>query len=554
MISRALLSTFEDTVHDQFQATARRYPDHPFLLIPRSACRHYADDAISYTYRAAAARIGQLREQYAAAGLGLGHRVALMFENRPQYFFHWFALNAVGASVVPLNPDYRHAELCHVLMHSEACLAVGLTERLAEMRQAIDLKGLAVVVQDEEGVLAGLPFFTTAATPPGSHSGPQRECALLYTSGTTGSPKGCLLSNEYFLRSGLRYMNRRGYVELEMGCSRILTPLPMFHINAMAGSTMGAIFCGGCLIQLDRFHPSSWWQDAVESGATGAHCLGIMPALLLKLPPSRYEHVHQLRYCTAANVEPQHHAAFEERFGVPLIEGWSMTETGAGAAISADTEPRHIGERCFGRPSDSIQLRLVDDNGHDVPPNQAGEMLVRSTSDDPRQGFFSGYLKDAAATEAGWAQAWWHTGDIVRRGDDGSLYFVDRKNNLIRRSGENISALEVEVLLRGHPAIHEVAVTSVADEVRGEEVFTFVRLAEGHTSSLPLARELAIWVGNRLAYYKIPGYWAFVPTLPVTATQKIERGRLRRLAGEMAGSTASHDLRNLKTELRKNRL
>mgnify|MGYP000028691252 CR=1 FL=1 len=544
--------TSSATVAERFTLTETQYPDHPFLLVPASACRTYSDRELSFSYREAGERIRALRECYAASGLTAGARVALLLENRPAFFFHWFALNGLGVSVVPLNPDHREAELSFALAHSEARLAVAIGSRLDDLRRAAAARGLAIPVIDEASLPDSSPRVAEAATVPAA-TALERECALLYTSGTTGVPKGCVLSNDYFLRSGLRYLNRRGYVQLEPGASRVLTPLPMFHMNAMAGSTMGVLFAGGCVIQLDRFHPSTWWQDVSSSGATGVHCLGVMPAILLRLPPCEAETRHAVRYGTAANVEPQHHRAFERRFGFPLIEGWSMTETGAGAAISADDEPRHIGMRCFGRVPPNLELRLVDEADHDVPPGEPGEIIVRAKGGQPRLGFFSGYLKDEAATEHGWRAGWWHTGDIARFHPDGSLLFVDRRKNLIRRSGENVSALEVEVVLREHPAIAAVAVTAVADEVRGEEVFAFVQKAADQGApgdDTALAAAIVEWTAARLAYFKLPGWLAFVPSLPTTATQKVERGELRRMATEAVVQGGCLDLRADKTRAR----
>jgi len=545
MTTRPILVDYADSPYGQFQCTIKEHGHREFLYVPKSACASYADDAISYRYIEAADLVEKLRQSYVAARIGPGHRVALLLENRPAYFFHWLALNAAGASVVPLNPDYRQAELSFVLQHSEVSLAVVLAHRVDDVSAAVSIIGDIPVV-NETDVLAGLPLFEQRT----GAKGRDAECALLYTSGTTGTPKGCMLSNDYFLRSGLRYMNRRGYVELEVGASRILTPLPMFHINAMAGSAMGVIFSGGCLIQLDRFHPTSWWQDVVITQATGAHCLGVMPALLLNLAPDEHDRAHALRYCTAANVEPQHHEAFEQRFGVPLIEGWAMTETGAGASISADQEPRHIGQRCFGRVPPNLDLKLVGEDGQEVCPGEPGEMLVRAKGDNPRLGFFSGYLKDAAATEAAWEGGWWHTGDVARMGLDGSLYFVDRKKNVIRRSGENISALEIEVVMRRHQSIGEVAVTSVPDAVRGDEVFAFIKPAAGAIQTPEHAREIVLWLGSQLAYFKAPGYVVFVDQLPVTSTQKVERGLLKQLAERHVTDGACVDLRDLKSKLR----
>ena len=520
-------------------ATAARYPGNQFLLIPSSACAGYAQGPIALTYADALAQVDRLAQCYRSAGLGAGHRIALLLENRPDFFLHWFALNALAVSVVPVNPDYRRPEIAYLIAHSEAVMAVGVPERLDDLGAASKEAGRAVPVLAARDISEGLRRIVEPAA-----AGNGSECALMYTSGTTGKPKGCLLSNEYFLRMGLRYVNRRGYVQLEAGRSRVLTPLPMFHMNAMGGSTMGMVMSGGCVIQLDRFHPKTWWRDVRETRATGIHCLGVMPAMLLGLPPSPDDTDHCVRYGTAANVELQHHEAFEKRFGFPLIEGWAMPETGAGAAISADDEPRHLGTRCFGKPKPEVEFRIVDEAGLDVSAGEPGELLVRHAGSNPRLGFFSGYLKDAAATEAGWAGGWWHTGDVVRRWPDGTLHFVDRRKNVIRRSGENISALEVEETLRAHPLVVQVAVTGVPDAVRGEEVMACVVSAQ--PAGAIDAREIFDWAIERTAYFKCPGWIAFVPVLPTTATQKLQRGAVRELGASLLGTAACFDLRPFK--------
>ena len=528
------------TVFAAFAATAKRYADHPFLQIPASACARYAPGELNFTYAEAMREIESLRGIYAAAGIAQGMRVALLLENRPEAFIHWFALNALGAGVVPVNPDYRAAELEFLLEHSEAVLAVSIAGRVADLEAVA--RGIPVV--DAANIQAGLDAIKArAATAQTGEPGLATECGLLYTSGTTGRPKGCILSNEYYLRAGRRYMSRGGYIMVEPGRARVLTPLPQFHMNAMAGTTLCVVMSGGCLIQLDRFHPRTWWSDVLATRATGIHYLGVMPAILLELPQAPEERAHCVRYGAGANVEPKHHAAFEKRFGFPLMEGWAMTETGSGGVISTDAEPRHVGTRCFGRPSPAVEVRLVDETGRDVADGEPGELLVRAAGPDARRGFFSGYLKDDEAAAAGWAGGWWHSGDVARRGPDGSFFFVDRKKNVIRRSGENISALEVETVLLRHPAIAHVGVTSVADELRGEEVIACVVAAPGAKPDAQTAQAIVDWSLAQMAYYKAPGWVAFVDALPVTATQKVQRGELRDAAARCIGTARCFDVR-----------
>lgn len=225
-----------------------------------------------------------------------------------------------------------------------------------------------------------------------------------------------------------------------------------------------------------------------------------------------------------------------------------MTETGAAACIMANHEPRRIGNSCFGKAEAFVDVRLVDDEGRDVTVDEPGEMLVRSHGDDPRRNFFRGYLKDAEATDAAWADGWFHTGDVVRRDAEGSFYFVDRKKNVIRRSGENISAVEVESVLNQHPAVQSSAVAAAPDPVRGDEVLACIVTREPVAAEAreALAADLVALALGQLAYYKAPGYVAFVEALPLTPSQKIQRGELKGLAQGLPGQPNCFDTRALK--------
>jgi acyl-CoA synthetase (AMP-forming)/AMP-acid ligase II/acetyl-CoA acetyltransferase len=461
-----------DTVFAAFEATAAANATRPFL--------HDLKRGADISYGQALDRVAFIASSYRARGWRKGNRAALRAASGPELILQFLALNSLGVGLVPLNPDYRKAELDYVLGHSEAALVEG------EIPQA------------PQPVGAG-------------------ECALLYTSGTTGKPKGCLLSNAYFLGAGRRYLDEGGLCAVREGEDRLITPLPLFHMNALAFSTTAMILSAGCVVQLDRFHPQSWWRDVSRSGATIVHYLGVMPAILLNLPPSEYDRRHKVRFGYGANANPRDHAAFEERFGFPLVEAWAMTETGSGALIAASREPRHVGTRCIGFPPAGLEMQIEP---------ESGELLVRQAGPDPRKGFFSGYLKDEAATAEAWRDGWFHTGDAVRRGEDGALHFVDRRKNIIRRSGENIAALEVESALADHPAVKQVAVIAVPDEVRDEEVMACVVLVEHTVPNLDTVCSIQDWCLERLAYFKAPGYVALVDSLPVTATNKVQKAKL----------------------------
>jgi len=483
------------TVFTAFEQTARAHGAKSFLQVP--------SEELELSYAQAQERIATIAGIYRRRGYRHGHRVALKLPNCAAFLLHFLALNSLGVAVVPVNPDYQRAELDYVLAHSEAALVIDA---------------------------AALERFDPPRAPaPGNAD----ECALLYTSGTTGKPKGCLLSNSYFLTVGERYVGEGGLCTLRHGEERLITPLPLFHMNALAVSTLAMILSAGCVVQLDRFHPRTWWRQVVERDATIVHYLGVMPAILMQLAPSGDDRGHRVRFGYGANANPKDHAPFEERFGFPLIEAWAMTETGGGALIAASREPRHVGTRCIGKPPPGLDVQLGEDS----------ELLVRQTGADPRRGFFSGYLKDAAATAAAWRDGWFHTGDCVRCGPDGSLHFVDRLKNIIRRAGENIAALEVEAALAEHPAVAQVAVVAVPDAVRDEEVMACVVLNPSASASRDTALSVQDWCFERLAYFKAPGHVAFLAALPVTSTNKVQKAKLADFALE---PSQSYDLRERK--------
>jgi acyl-CoA synthetase (AMP-forming)/AMP-acid ligase II len=533
------------TVHARFVTTAAAGPGDDFLFVDAVTADAYGIEPGAVRWRDAAGEVERLRAAYAAAGYGHGHRVGLLLENRPAFVLHWLALNGVGASVVPINAEMRSAELEYLIGHSEICLAVTLPHREQDLRAAASAAGVRYETMTAD---ATVPAAPVAAPYPLDEPGAASECALLYTSGTTGRPKGCRLSNDYFLRAGQWYAELDGVCAVRPGRERVITPLPLNHVNAMAFSTMVVLTAGGCLVQLDRFHPKTWWQSVRDSGATIVHYLGVMPAMLLSAPASGADREHGVRWGFGAGVDKKNHAPFESRFGFPLVEAWAMTETGAAACVMANREPRHVGTSCFGKPEAFVDVRLVDDDGRGVPAGTPGELLVRSSGGDPRRHFFSGYLKDEGATEEAWAGGWFHTGDMVRADADGLLYFVDRKKNVIRRSGENISAVEVESVLNQHPMVKTAAVAATPDEVRGDEVLACVIPRD----PVPADRRGAVAASivehalAQLAYYKAPGYVAFVDEVPLTPSQKIQRGELRALARGLPGQAHCIDTRAMK--------
>ena len=531
------------TVFETFMETAQAAPDNVFLCAPPAPGRAYHPDGIEFTYGQTRDGALALREVYRAAGYGHGHRVALLLENRPEFFFHFLALNALGVSIVPVSPDYRHDEMLYLMEHSEADLAVVTDSRVADLELVARQRAKPLPVVGAERLPQRLPG--PGPEPRAGMPGLDTETSLLYTSGTTGRPKGCILTNFYYLNAGAWYRDLGGRVQIEYGRERFLNPLPLFHMNAQAVTATCAMLTAGCLAQPERFSPSRWWKDVESSKATIIHYLGVMPPLLLNQPSALEERRHRVKFGLGAGVEPELHAAFEERFGFPLIEVWGMTETGR--IYSDCVEPRQITTRAFGRPFGGFEAKVVDDRAQEAPRGTEGELLVRwGGPEGPRHGFFAGYLKNDEATEEAWRGGWFHTGDVVRQVPDGMLVFLDRKKNIIRRSGENIAAAEVEACLQAHDAVSQVAVLAVPDEVREEEVMACVVPMAGVTPGRELGERLQDWCLEKLAYFKAPGWVLFVENLPTTGTQKIQKGLIFPAGEDPRRQPSALDLRDRK--------
>lgn len=506
------------TLHDAFAEARKAAPEKPCL----------AESALSggqvWTYEQVGRLVDDLTTLYAGKGWRPGHRVALAVGNHPRHFFHFLALNRLGVSIVPLNPDYRGAEIRYALALTRTHAVVCHAERQPVLTEAVTgddaLRATPVVLIDDlERALPRAPEIDVAVGDSLS-----AEAAILFTSGTSGRPKGCVLTNEYLLGAGAWYRDMGGWLSWRHGQDKLLNPLPVFHMNCGMVSFPTMCLTHNCLIIPDRFHASLWWEDCVKSDATAIHYLGVMPPVLFKQPQREWEHRHKIRFALGAGCDPTLHGPFEERFRFPLIEVWGMTETGR--FLGNHHDPRQTHTRAFGRAQPPLEVLVADDQDRPVGVDVPGELLVRAQGDNPRQGFFSGYLNDEEATEKAWRGGWFHTGDVVRQDATGMLYFVDRKKDMVRRSGENISSAEVEAVLAIHPSVMRVAIVPVPDAMRDEEVMAIIVPADGITPNEAVARNLVTYCLQELAYYKAPGWILFRTELPTTPTNKIQKNLL----------------------------
>ena len=532
--------------YEVVKLTSELFPNVDAIHIPSGSCASYSGRQITFTYIHLIERIDLASAAW--AGRGVVGPVALILENRVDFFIYWLGLNKLGICVVPISTELQDEEIQYQLEHSKARTLLCLQEHFERSRlisEKLDAPLTCLspdMLSDQNPSVAAAPRMTDI----------NAECAVTYTSGSTGRPKGCVLSNYYFVQQGLWYANLGGHISLRQGAERLLTPLPLTHMNAMAVSSMAMFMTGGCLIQLDRFHSSSWWETVRNSGATALHYLGVLPAILLSMPEDvKDDFSEQIRFGFGAGVNPVHHARFEQRFGFPLIEAWAMTECGAGGVIIANEEPRHVGSCCFGRPSAEVDWDIVDEFGRSVHPGSHGELRVRAAGANASKGFFLKYLDDTEATRDIWRGGWLNTGDVVRADKNGSLFFVDRLKNIIRRSGENISAVEVESVIASHSIVSLAFATAVPDEMRGDEVAVCVLLENHANAGFETAEILHSYAASRLAYYKTPGWLIFRNILPVTAANKPLRAEIKQIAQSAVVEGSAIDLRNFKTTPRR---
>jgi acyl-CoA synthetase (AMP-forming)/AMP-acid ligase II len=448
-------------------------------------------------------------------GIGVepGQRVALLCGNAPAFLIAWFALSDLGAITVPLNTGLVGDGLRYTLEQSGAALLLAEPALLDAKRG--DLAAMAGPPRIE--LLDG-PARTEPAPlllPPTAD--PAVPNAILFTSGTTGLPKGAVIPHGAYLAAGRDMAASLGLTQDD----RILVFLPLFHANPQMYAVMSALEVGATLILQARFGATDFFEAAARRRATGFTYVGTVLSILGKRHPNPVRR-HGLRWCVGGGAPAGVWRTVEQRFGIAVRELYGMTETGGWVSMNTPAATR-LGS--VGRARPGVRL-AIQDHGNACSPFQPGEITARA--DNPAT-FFSGYWRNPDATSATLRDGWLHTGDRGWLDGDGFLYFAGRLKELIRRGGEMVAPAEIELQLIRHPAVRECAVLGVPDEILGEEIAAVV------VASGPLeAGELRRFLSGRLPGHMLPRFIGFAEALPKTETEKVKRHELARLLVDAA--------------------
>jgi acyl-CoA synthetase (AMP-forming)/AMP-acid ligase II len=483
------------SVGDLVRWAARRFGDREYLRFPDGGLSFAAVDA--YSDRLAAA--------LAAAGVGSGDRVAVMLPNVTGWPLVWFAVLKAGAVTVPVDSRLREADLAYVLRDSGAVLVVTVPEffgRVAAAGQPVAVHALAELL----GV---------AAVPaPAAEPGPDGLANFQYTSGTTGFPKACMLSHDYWLRSAWLIARGAGL----RGDDVVLMTQPFSYLDPQWAALL-CLIGGNPYVVLPRFSASGYWAAVREHRATLSYTIGTMPLLLYKQPPEPADRDHRLRLMLCSAIPPDLHAAMEQRWGVPWREIYGSTESGLDLMVPVE-ETDCVGTGSIGRPPPGKQARVVDPDDRPVSDGKIGEIVVRGRP------MMRGYWNHPEATQTVLRGGWYHTGDLGYRDERGRFHLVGRLKEMIRRGGENISAAQVEDVLGRHPAVLSVALVGIPDDLYGEVPKAFVQLKPGHAPDAGTAKDIVAYARGHLARFKLPAFVEFVDGFPLTPSARIQKRKL----------------------------
>ena len=471
----------------------------------------------SLTFAAAAGHVAHLAEQLREAGVRRGDLVIVTTRTTAPYLLCWLALASLGAITVPTDPANTAGELRGLVgqVHPRAVVTDADLLPLVDEAGAADNTELGIV---DIGALLGdwtAPLPTNSSTLAVDVS-PDDLAVLIPTSGTTGRSKLVMQTHRAYAWAGQGFPY---WMELTSE-DRIMTSLPLFHLNAPAYSVLGSLACGAGLILLPRFSASGFLDAARRHDATEFNAIGAMLEILMR-QPARPDDAHtQLRLCyTGPSPAREWQEAFERRFGLRVVCGYGLSESPYGLFWRHGTRP--FGTLGSVRQHPTLgsvnEARVVDDDGHEVLVGQTGELLLHNPVVTP------GYWGMPEETAVTIVDGWLHTGDLVTVNGDDTYTFVSRKKEVLRRRGQNMSPAEIEEAIGLHPDVQEVAVVAVASDLTEDDVKAFVVAEPGRDLDFD---GLRAWTAERLSAFKVPRFWQAVDALPRTPTARVAKHRL----------------------------
>jgi long-chain acyl-CoA synthetase len=486
------------SISSLLERAAAEHPDHAALRMD--------DLVLSYAQlREAAGRMGAL---LASFGVEPGDRVGLMLPNVPAFPIAFYGALAAGAVVVPMNPLLKSREVAYYLGDSGARAVVAWHAMAGEAAKGAADAG-AQVIAAETPDLSGLLSEAGGAAPGPSGRGEADDAVILYTSGTTGRPKGAELTHAGLVSNAeisSRTLFDVGPGDVIMGC------LPLFHVFGLTCGLNVSVASAATLTLLPRFDPAKALDIMQRDRVTLFEGVPTMYTAMLHLPDADPAQAATLRLCASggAAMPVEVLRGFEEKFGCVILEGYGLSETSPVASFNHPGRERKPGS--IGTPIEGVQMRLIDENWDTVPGEEIGEIAIRGHN------VMKGYWNKPEATAEAIRDGWFRTGDMARVDADGYYYIVDRKKDLIIRGGYNVYPREIEEVLHEHPAVAEVAVIGIPHPSLGEEVGAAVALKPG-ASAAPA--ELQAFARERVAAYKYPRRVWLVDALPKGPTGKI---------------------------------
>ncbi|HEX7333322.1 MAG TPA: long-chain-fatty-acid--CoA ligase [Pyrinomonadaceae bacterium] len=494
-------------IPELLQQRVNAAPDKPFLFSEA--------DKRQFTYKEFETAVMRTTAMLAANGIRKGDVVSLLLPNSVEYVIAYFACWQLGALAGPINSLLKSQEIAYVISNSEAKALLVNSEFLPLIESVRnELPTLQAVIRFDNEAGATRSESTT----PIAEIDPEHEAIIIYTSGTTGKPKGCLLTHCNVIANARQISSWLGFTDKD----RLLTMMPLFHMNAVSVTTMSALYAGGSTVVSPKFSASRFWQIISDYEITSFGSVATMLSMLLSTYPDGVPNglkTDQLRFamCGSAPVPAEVLRRFEETFNCLVIEGYGLSESTCRSTFNPPDQRRRPGS--CGLPIGN-DMRVVDEEDREVPEGELGEIVLRG------ENILKGYYKNDAANTTAFRNGWFHTGDIGYRDADGFYYIVDRKSDMIIRGGENIYPREIDEVLYQHPDIAAAAAVGVPDNLYGEEVAAVVVLKPGAKSS---EQEIIDYCKARLADFKCPKTVHFVDDIPKGPTGKLLKRELAKM-------------------------